>query len=177
MSIHLCEEDRAALERLLSQIAGRLDGAIDFWTVVCLSEALPRRAFIERHATNLQAAVAEVEAILRRSQADVGPVRGLLSELVGGCTKLRDAFLILAQHETLPQEAVRLATTALTEVYDDLRQAIREIGQAANVSVGYLENRTAEAQSHLCRILDGLYEQFRQQRETAPQQPVPSGTT
>ncbi len=168
-------DGRATLERLLSQLAGRLDGAVDMWTLVCLGDiAIDRRAFIERHAAEMQALAVEAGALLRRAApGDAAALDGLFEELTRENAKLRDIFVVLEQYQTIPLEAIHLATTGLAEVYDDLRRTLRTIGDTASVSAGFLERRP-DQQAYFRRILDGLYEQFRQRRDAGLREPTPA---
>lgn len=160
MSPTIPPEDVSRLEQLLAQIAGRLDGALDFWTLVFLGDfQVDHRAFFTQRAGELRALVGQVGDVLSRGGASDGePIHTHLRAAALACDKLERAFLVLDQFRVLPLEAVQLATSAVAEVYTDLRTAIFGIGHAAGVSVHYWEGTRAEQETYFQKILNGLYD-------------------
>jgi hypothetical protein len=55
MSIDTASADRIVLERLLTAFGSRLDGAVDFWTLVAIGHCVPdSRGFLLEHADRLR---------------------------------------------------------------------------------------------------------------------------
>jgi hypothetical protein len=179
----LTRNDQIVLDRLLSEILGRLDGAVDFWTIVILSNAPPNpRDFVLHYSEILRSLVVVTRAILGKTH-DADPVleRGLLDRMTSNCQKLQDAFLVLEQFRTIPLDEIRPATVAIAEVYHDLREAIHQLGQTLGLSISYWQSHGQESQDYHQRILGNLFDQFSYERETgdaaAAVYPVPSRQT
>src|SRR6266852_4072938 len=132
MKTTLSKDDRIVLDCLLSRLAGSLDGAVDFWTVVCVGQFPPGpRAFILQRSETLRALVVVVRLLLAEIQLDSFKLSDdLLQRMYAACQELQEAFLILAQFQSVSLEQLRSATEAVKAVYEDLRQAVRQLGQA-----------------------------------------------
>ncbi len=154
MNPPLATEQRDRLHHLLTQMAGRLDGAVDFWTTVCLSPALPgRRAFLTANVEGLRGLVAETRGMLSAS----APLADPLAVLAARCEDLGNAFLTLGRFESLAPDELRRTTTAIAEVYRDLRSALLEVGRAAGVPLSYWEGQRAQREEYYRGILERLY--------------------
>src|SRR5438128_501855 len=97
-------DDRITLDRLLSKLAGCLDGAIDFWTLVCLGTFTPdRRGFLQDHWETMHGLVLVTRALLQEAGLGNGePVCSCLEAMAVNSQKLHDAFLTLEQFRTIP---------------------------------------------------------------------------
>lgn len=164
----LSPEDRLVLDRLLTQLAGRLDGAIDFWTLVCLGHFPPDpREFILKNGDTMRALVIVTRGFLGSVPSSrARPIHDLLDRMAAACQKLQNAFLVLEQFRAVPLEEVRLATQAVAEVYGDLHESIRQFGEAVGLSISYWHNRKPERNEYFRKILDGLFNTFAHERET-----------
>jgi hypothetical protein len=158
----LSADDKIILDRLLSKLAGYLNGGLDVWTLVCLGDFSPdRRAFIRDKCEVMRSLVVVTKAILAEAQqTGKEPMRILLDKLAVFCQKQEQAFLVLAECRTVPLHEVRAATEAVAEVYTGLREAIRQLGEALDVPISFWQTQTAESESYFQRILRGLFDQF-----------------
>jgi len=160
--IELTPEDKIILDRLLSKLAGSLDGALDFWTLVCINDfCADRRAFILRQSEIQHALVVVLDAVL----AEFGfsrkkGISDLLEQLAKGYQQLQNTFLTLAESRTISREEIHTATEKLVKVYPNLRETIRQLSQTVGVPVAYLRDQTRESEEYFQKILAGLYGQF-----------------
>jgi hypothetical protein len=155
-------EQRLILDRLLTKIAGSLDGALDLWTLVCLGEfPIDCRRFMAEKTETLRAFIVVAQAFLAEAGlADNAAIHRNIEDMKAACEKLTAAFLALERFRTMSPEETRAATHAVSEVYCQLRECVRQVGQAMNLSVSYWQGRTPEREEYYQRILRGLDEQF-----------------
>ncbi len=92
--------------------------------------------------------------------AQAQPVRNLFETLSKASERVQNAFLILEQFHTVPLAEVRRATQELVEGHNQFREAIRQLGQTANVSISYWQGWTAEREEYTQRVLHGLFDYF-----------------
>ena len=158
-------QDRVVVERLLGELASRADGAIDFWTTVCLSPdgLLPAPAdFVAANAEVLRSLAVSVRAILAEAGlADEEPVRGPLATMAAACRQIEEAVLTLARFRSVPLADVRAATQSLAEAHAALLSAVRQVGEALGCSIAYWRQRTPERERYCQQILHGLFDLFR----------------
>src|SRR6516165_1241742 len=65
MENNVSPEQRLVLDRLLTKIAGSLDGALDLWTLVCLGEfPIDCRRFMAEKTETLRAFIVVAQAFL-----------------------------------------------------------------------------------------------------------------
>lgn len=175
MTMTLSPAQRADLERSLSEVARRIDGAIDFWPLVCLgSFPTDRRGFLSKHQAAVGAAVAGARAVLAEAAvAEVEPVRGLLDSLAERCQRFGSAFFALEQFRTLPLDEVRSAADGIADGYAGIREAVLQLGRAAGVPVAYWEGARAGREEYFQSILRGLFATCRHERGDVPR-PAPA---
>jgi len=170
MSNDLSPNDRTVLDRLLTSLARRLDGAIDMWTVVCLG-SLPtdRRGFLLHYGGVVQAFVAVTEAVTAEiPRARDEQVSHRLEAIAAGCRAFQNAFLTLECFRTLPLEEVRETTEKVATLYNQIREEIRQLGNHLGISLTYWEGRIPEREEYHQKILRGLFDQFRHELGVQP---------
>ena len=145
-----------------------MNGAIDFWTIVILSNAPPNpREFVLHYSEILRSLVIVIRAILGKTHDSDPVLEGAsLDRMTKDCQQLQDAFLVLEQFRTLPLDETRSATVVIAEVYHDLRDAIRQLGQTLGLSISYWQSHDKESDASYQRILDHLFDQLCYERET-----------
>src|SRR5438270_13324291 len=126
-------QDRAVVERLLGELVSRADGAIDFWTTVCLSPEglLPAPGdFVAAESEVLRSLAVSLRAILAEAGlAEANPVRGLLATMAVACRQIEAAALTLARFRTVPLADVRAATQSLAEAHAGRREGVRQLAE------------------------------------------------
>jgi methyl-accepting chemotaxis protein len=176
MENNVSPEQRLVLDRLLTKIAGSLDGAVDFWTLVCLGEfPIDRRRFLAEKTETLRAFILVAQAFLAEAGlADAAAIHRRLEGMKSACEKLAAAFFVLEQFRAKSPDETRAATRAVNEVYGELRELIRQVGEAMSLSVSYWQGRTPEREEYYQRILRSLDEKFSHARGNAASALAPS---
>src|SRR5262249_10930866 len=137
----LSADDKIILDRLLSKWAGSLNGALDFWTLVCLGKlGMDPRAFVLKQGEIMRSLLVVTKTILDEANFKE-PVRRLLDTLFSGSEKWQNAFLVLAAYQTVSLEEVRAAVQTVSDLYGPLRETLRQFGQALQVPVSFLQNQ------------------------------------
>jgi hypothetical protein len=158
-------QDRAIVERLLGELAVRADGAIDFWTTVCLYPEGLRpvpEEFVTANREVLRSLAVCLRAILAEAGlADAVPVRDQVATLAAACRQLEEAMLLLARFRTVSLADIRVATQSLAAAHATLLATVRELGEALGCSVAYWGQRTPERDRYYQQILGGLFDLFR----------------
>jgi hypothetical protein len=158
----IADADRIILDRLLSSIAERLDGAVEMWSLVCLGPLVTdRRGFLLHYGEILRAHALVAQALLPQAGLSGDEaIRRQFDTLVEGCRQLQDAFLVLEQFRVLPLEEVRNATESVAELYRRLRAVIRQLGDDLSLAISYWQNRAPERDKYYQDILHRLFELF-----------------
>lgn len=173
MQNRLSSDQQLVLDRLLSELAARVDGAVDFWTQICFLPAAvmaDRLAFVTKNSDILSSLITQVTAVLAEpGLTDDERVRGLLDTLARACQKLEDAFQVLIRFQSVPVEQVASATESLAEGHARLLAAIQQLAGVVGCPIAYWRQRTPEREEYYQKILAGLLAQFREARASAPQ--------
>lgn len=92
MNRELSADERIVVERLLTRLASRLDGAIDFWTLVCLGRAGPDpRGFLLHHGETVKSLIVVTEDLLAgTAQGSAESVRDLLGRLSANARRFQE---------------------------------------------------------------------------------------
>jgi hypothetical protein len=176
MNETLSELGQNALDRVLSDLAGRLAGSVDFWTVVCLfppDTGFDRRGFVEAQSQVVRGLLDQIEVLLTETAA-VGDehVRGRVDDLAGACHRLLDAFGVLVAFQTVPLEEVRQSIATLAEAYSAAQVSIQSLAQAVGVEVSFFAKRRPDQDEYIQGILRNLFPLF-QEAWTTSQSTVP----
>jgi hypothetical protein len=166
----LSPEDRLLFDRLLTILLGNLDGAIDFWSLICLGQLPPDPSgFVRHHCEFLRALVVVMQGLLAGYRETRGTATvQLLDQMMSASARLEQAFLVLARFRTVELEETRAAVVAVREVYADLHDAVQRLGQALGIAVSYWRDRSDEQQRHFQGILNGLFDQFAHEAASDP---------
>jgi hypothetical protein len=150
--------DQIVLDRLLSAIARRLAGAVDFWTLAAVGPwPGDAEGFLRHHSDILRSLIVATRELLG-ARAREEPCFALLTAMLEQHAQLERTLLALEQHRTLPLDEVRSTTQALADAYHHLDELLRQLGQALGVPITYLEKRTPDQEAHLRGILDRLFD-------------------
>ncbi len=173
----LSPDDRILFNRLLSKLGGWMDGAVDFWPLVCMENLVPdRHQFLLQNCEKIRSLVCVLGMFLAEAHlAYEKPVAALLDRLTNQCDKLQSAFFVLESFRLAPLEQVRSAISDLSEVYQDLIGSIKELGTLLDLQLSYTLSHTPDREQYFRRILKELFNQFRQLREG--KQPVEATTS
>jgi hypothetical protein len=172
MATDLSAADRVVLERLLTELARRTDGALDFWAAVALlpdGVGIDRPGFLSRHGETLRSLVVVLRALL--AGAGLPGTRPAVDRVASACGEFLAAFGTLERFREAPAEGVRSAVESLGCAHRDLIVAIQDLGEAAGCPASYWQQRTPERTAYYESILSGLLDQLRHVRQR-DQQPV-----
>jgi hypothetical protein len=162
----LSEADQHVLDRMLSDLAQRLAGSVDFWTIVCLAPpdtGFDRRAFVETQSHAVRDLLDQIETLLAKTRAiSDEQVRGHHDNLTAACHRLLEAFVVLVEFQTLPLSCIQNATLWLAEAYSAAQASIQSLAQAVGVPVSFFANRKPDQEEHIQGILGNLFTLFKQ---------------
>jgi hypothetical protein len=180
MNQPLAGPDRESLDRVLSDLAGRLVGSVDFWTVVCLcapDTGFDRRGFVDTQSQVVRGLLDQIEALLIETGA-IGEeqVRGRQGDLASACDRLLGAFGVLVAFQTVPLEDIRQTTATLTEAYSAAQVSIRSLALAVGVQVPCITKRALDQDEYIQGILRNLFPLFQQAWMTSQSTVPPSAT-
>jgi hypothetical protein len=158
-------DNQANLDRLLTSLAFRLDGALDFWTVVGLMRddlMAVRRGFLEKQAAGMRTASGDVETLTAQTgRAADETIRRCLDTLVTGCGNLLNAFLDLLQVRALPLSELRTSVDKVIDTWSVMHRALRQLGRRFGVEARYWREPQPEHQAYVQRIAGGLFDTIR----------------
>lgn len=156
-------EQEDPIRRILRGIVTRFGGAIEFWTVACLSqeELGAPGPFVELQWGGM---VDDVHA-LRSALADQGydphpAVQEQFAKLTKTCSDIREVFDAFICFTTLPRREVEQAVVRLGQLWDDVRLRVGFLGVLLPLRSPLGELLTTEQENYYQNTLDGLYDQF-----------------
>lgn len=168
MKTELSPDNRLVLDRLLSKLAGSFDGALDFWTVVCVGSFTgDRRGFLMEKAELLHALLLVSRSFLAEMHlAGQEPVHQILNTVASSCHRLRDGYLTLERFRSISLEELQAATATVVTAWQEARFALQRLSATIGVPISYWQERSPESELYFQRIADNLFVEFRQERES-----------
>jgi hypothetical protein len=175
------ENERTTLDQALGHLSGRLNGAIDFWTLVCLGQFPPDpQGFIRKYGAELAAAVESLGVQLARPNLDRDAhIHDWFTQISAGCQQFQEAYLILAQFREVPLSEVQRAAETVGRIYADLQEWIRQLGTYLGVPLSYRKDgpKKSEREAYYQQMLNRLFDLFRQELQSSPPgRSVPAGS-
>jgi hypothetical protein len=150
------------LRHLLNSIVTRSGGAIEFWTVACLSrgDLGDPREFIDTQWEHLYEELQEFRRLLSTLPYDPPPVvHEQVAKLMKIGAELREVFDIFLRFATLPPEELEVAVLKLGFLWKELRLRV-SLAAAMIPLAAPLPAISTEQESYYQGILDGLFDQF-----------------
>jgi hypothetical protein len=155
-------DERIVRDRMLSELARRLDGAVDTWTSVGWLNSPYCQEFLWKNVDILRAILTVTAAFW---QPATDEVHSLLKSMLTSYGTLASAFQVLEHFRTCEIEELRTATGELAQVYSKWHEAIRQLAKTIDLEVTYLHTRTPERQEYFKNILNMLFELCCTERE------------
>jgi hypothetical protein len=172
MKTILTTDDQIVLQRLLTELATRAEGAVDFWPLVCIgleNFLFDPHRFLTENTEILHSLTIVLRAILAKAGwADEEPICGSLQQMNSAVTQLREAFAVLEQFRTVALGELQRATEALAESHSSLRQAIGNLGAALRISVALLQDSTLDYAESVWQFPEQLFHVFLNARSATP---------
>jgi hypothetical protein len=168
MQINAETKDRIVAERLLSDLATRLNGAIDFWTVVCLGPMpVDRRSFLLENTDRLRSLAVVLGSMVPTSFPE-SKLQGVFKNMSFECQRLGEAFLVLENLQNAEAQELRSATEAIRQGYDAIRDGITQAVQALGLEPPGALTLNPDRKAYFARILDGLFRMAMAERSQVP---------
>ena len=169
---------------LLSEIATRVDGAVDYCTLVCMlpeTHATMRDGTVEQNRSMVYALLHPLETQLNKLYAQHVGVRNCDTQGIRDTVLVfYESLLQLCHHRTMSAEAMNDAIARLTTSYQFLMNHLTDIQDRWNVRIAYFERRNTAripprlAQKRDYRCSTGLHRQKRPPAATFPDRTNPA---
>lgn len=146
---------------LLNGIIIRVGGAIEFWTLVCLSqrELGNPTAFVDRHWCELRDQVQELRSRLAESDYEPPPlVQEQVAKLASVAAELREVFDYFIFAATVPQKDLEGAVLRLSTIWQDVRMRAWLLGTL--IPLDRPPALSLEKETYYQGVLDALFDQF-----------------
>jgi hypothetical protein len=155
------EPIRSVLNVLLSQLATCISGAVDTWTVLCVSDEKDFKAsalhiFLENNLEIVRAHVIVIRTLLHRTHYPT-PAKELIDGMLHASTLLGESFQILECYKKVEAHELEDGIHKLATAYHSMLSAIRSLSQATGCGVSELDERSAKREEYYQRMLDTLY--------------------
>ena len=158
----LSATQRETLDQALSELAGRWDGAVDFWPLVCMEAVVGDPAgFVHSQIEKMRSAI----QIARDQSFAAGRVadsleRDRLDWLTAACDTLELVFARLIHFRLADRTEVTSAIALFARVHELTMRAIRAHADAAGIAVSYFRDRSEGHDDYIRGILEKLPDQF-----------------
>ena len=157
MSSNRSSDNPQSFGESLTAVLKRLDGAVDFWTLVCLEEVVPdRHAFIQTQIDHLRGDLDE----LTRQLAATAVARDQVEWWATVCNTLELVFAILMRFRDCSTAERGSAVRLFSQVYQAAYQAARTAAAANQLAVDHLDRRTSDQDLFYRGVFDRLAGQF-----------------
>jgi hypothetical protein len=151
-----------SLDRCLSELAGRIDGVLDFWTLVCLDRTMPHRHdFLNQQSAQLRQFAGEIRNLL----ADIPDELAATDQLSRSVTELTESIRALSDYCDMSPETIRQRVEQFRQNYHEVMDMIKMLGRQHAGQVSYFQKQTTDAEEYFHRILSNLEYLFLQAHE------------
>lgn len=150
------------LRHLLNSMISRYGGAIEFWTVACLSQGDlgDPREFIDTQWEHLYEEVQEFRRLLTQLPHDPpAVVHEQVAKLMKLIVDLREVFEVLLHYANLPHEELEVAVLKLGYLWKELRLRV-SLAAAMIPLPAPLPTISTEQQTYYQGLLDQLFDKF-----------------
>jgi len=148
------------LEKMLTELASRVDGAIDFWTTLCFlpeDHGVDFDGFLNENSMILRTLVGQIEETISELKLRREDTSGLIPSLSAHLELLFNAFVTLGHHRKIAVKEIQLAVDQLAKSHDSLIQLIRNMSTLCDIELTYWRRRTPERELYYNRILTNLF--------------------
>jgi len=161
-AMEISTSDRAIIvDYLLTRLAVSLDGALDIWTVVCLSQsAEAARVFLDRQVEIVRSLNVVLRTCLSEMPSGNAASHELEDEMSQYCAKLEATFGVLRRHRELSPGQVQEAAQGLLRLHREFQEAIQQVAAVVEIQLFYFRNVSDERREHFDRIRRNLVSLF-----------------
>jgi len=159
--VSLTNEQESAISQTLTDLLVRFGGAIEYWTMVCLTqpELGNPASFIDQQWSDLRE---QLQALrMQLNDGDFEPSEAALEQvakLAKVCVDLRDAFDSFMNAPDLSQKELEAAVMKLAQTWQDVRMRVWLLG--ALIPLPSPPSLSMEKEAYYQSILDGLFDRF-----------------
>jgi hypothetical protein len=161
MVTSLPPQSESAVGELLMGIVTRFGGALEFWTLVCLSrnELGNPTQFVDRQWSNLLESIQELRSRLAERDYEPPPtVQEQIAKLIGVSAELREVFDHFIAVATVSQKDLEASVLRLAHVWQEVRMRVWLLGTL--IPLPQAPVLSMEREAYYQGILDGLIDQF-----------------
>lgn len=161
-------EQQAALLTLLKGIITRWGGAIEFWTVACLTqrELGDPNLFVDSQWANLRDDVQKLRMLIAEDEEPAEILQEQLVKLNRLCADLREVFDLFIRFSEILESELETSVLRLGQLWDEVRMRANLI--AMLLPLPELPGLSAEQEAYFQGVLDGLYDRFHAVRPVYP---------
>ena len=124
-------EREAVLSDLLEGIVVQCGGAVEFWTLVCLSRRQlgDPTLFVDRQWMSLREQIQELRERLQDGENELSePVLEQIAKLLKASAELREVFDFFINADSVAQKDLEAATMKLAQIWRDMRMRVWLLG-------------------------------------------------
>ena len=161
MFVTLSSQQESAIGETLTGILVQFGGAIEFWTLVCLSqhELGDPANFIDQQWSSLREQLQQLRGQLNEGEFEPSEaVFEQIGKLGKVSAELREVFDYFINAVSVPQEELEAAVMKLAHIWQDVRMRIWLLG--ALIPLPSPPALSTEKEAYYQSILDGLFDHF-----------------
>lgn len=157
MQKHIDMRTKQVLDYLLSELAQRLHGSLDIWTIVCSGEIVQSpHQFLQDQCGIMNSFIIVTKATLKSAVREK-TVSNVLSEITSGYKNLQNTFFLLENFKNLSSEEIHEIIDVLRNSYREVMGAIVKLGKIIDCNISYLDNLKHEHEQYYENIMQKLY--------------------
>lgn len=149
------------LDDLLGRVVDRFGGAIEYWTVVCLSgkELGNPEPFVAEQWSELYSEVHQIRSLFSEADVPSPVVQEQVAKLTKTCTDLREVFDLLLNADYVPLPELERAVIRLGSIWHEVRLRIAFLSALIPLPIPQ-PHLTSEQEAYYQSILDSLFDKL-----------------
>jgi hypothetical protein len=147
---------------ILGGLITRFGGAIEFWTVACMSQSElgDPGGFVDIQWSSLLEDLQTIRSQLAENGIDTSPVvQEQLAKLTKSCADLREVFDHFIHFTSASNKELERAVLRLSQLWEDFRMRISLLGVLLPMATP-VPMLNSEHETYYQGILDGLFDRF-----------------
>jgi len=168
MVSQMTPQRESVLGELLTGIITQFGGAIEFWTLVCLSQSElgNPKIFVDRQWIDLRERIQELRERLSEADHESSPAaQEQVAKLASVAAEVREVFDYFIDVTSVTQKDLEAAVLKLAHIWQDVRMRIWLLG--ALIPLSQPPALSLEKEAYYQNILDALFDQFMTLRTAA----------
>ena len=151
----------AAIHELLSRLVIRFGGAVEFWTVVCLSQRDlgDPGLYVAEQWQELYSDMQTLRSLIGQGENPSHLVQEQVMKLIKTCTDLRDVFDQFLDCGSVPLKDLELAVHRLDSIWHEVKLRVSFLAALIPLPPP-LPRLSSEQDAYYQAILDGMFDRF-----------------